>query len=76
VQIGDSVLMTEGPFVGRIARLALITGQRVIVGMQVGVHQVDVEIDVDWVTAMTPQRKSATRINESAIQLLRSDRAH
>jgi len=75
MQIGDNVTITEGPLLGLVGRLAGLSEQRVLIIVQMGGHAVDVEMDLDWVAVTAPQRKSVTRVGESAHEVLRSDQA-
>ena len=73
MRVGESVLITEGPFAGLAGHVSGLCGNRVIVVMQLERRQLDIEMDLAWVVTATPQRKSVSRVSESARGMCRSD---
>jgi hypothetical protein len=68
VQIGDAVKITIGPFAG-LQGLLKATGPRVLIAVELGVRQVDVEMDLGWVSAAELGRRPAVSIKEPASQI-------
>jgi len=68
VLIGDIVKITEGPFAGRLARLASTARQRVLIEVEVQGRELTIEMDADWIVATAPERKSVGGIEALRIQ--------
>ena len=49
MDIGESVRVTEGPFVGLFGSLSAVLEQRVVITIRLKGGPVEVEIDGDWV---------------------------
>ncbi len=70
MRIEETVRITKGPFVGRLARFAgPVSAQRILVVVDLHGRQFNIEMDLDWVAATEPARKSVAGID--AIQRLR-----
>ena len=63
MQIGDAVKITIGPFAG-LQGLLKATGPRVLIAVDLGARQLDVEMDLDWVAAAELDRRPAMGIKE------------
>jgi transcription antitermination factor NusG len=59
---GDIVEITDGPLAGLLGQCAATKGPRVLVVVELQGRQVDVEMDLDWVTGTTPERRSVNRV--------------
>lgn len=60
VLVGDTVNITQGPFVGLRARFASAEGQRALVVLELQGRQLDVELDLDWIViTATPKRRTS-----------------
>lgn len=71
VQIGDAVKITRGPFAGLHGLLEAM-GPRVLIAVELGARQLDVEMDPDWVSAVSAaelDRRPAVGIKEPTIQV-------
>jgi hypothetical protein len=67
MSIGETVLMTEGPFLGMYGTIVSALQRRVVVAIVCGSPEVQVEIDRDWTVAATPRRPSIPRIESSRL---------
>ena len=65
MQIGDAVQVTTGPFAG-LRGLLKATGSRILITVELGARQSDVEMDLDWVAAAELDRRSAVGIRKSS----------
>ena len=63
VQFGDVVRITQGPFAGLEGQLRA-TGQRALVAIELSGRQVDIEMDLDWVSTAAPERMTISGIDE------------
>jgi hypothetical protein len=59
--IGETVRMTEGPFLGMEGTVVGSLGQRVILAVILRSRRVQIEIDCDWTIEATPRRRPAAR---------------
>jgi len=67
VQVGDAVKITEGPLSGFGGRLKAL-GQRVLIVVAIHGRELQVEIDLDWVAAAAPERRTASSTEKHKIQ--------
>jgi len=68
VQIGDAVQVTGGPFAGLRGVLKAV-GPRVLIAIELGARQLDVEMDLDWIWAAELVRRPEMSIKEPTSQL-------
>lgn len=68
MQIGDAVKITTGPFAG-LHGLIKVTGPRVLIAVELGARQLDLEMDLDWVAAAGLGRIPAVGIKESTSRI-------
>ena len=61
MQIGDVVKITEGPLAGFHGRLKA-SGRRVLIVVDLHERQLDVEMDLDWVSEAVPESMSASAV--------------
>jgi hypothetical protein len=59
--IGETVRMTEGPFVGMEGTVVGTFGDRIVLAVVLRTREVQIEIDSDWTNAVTPRRRPASR---------------
>lgn len=62
MRIGDTVRMTEGPFFGMCGTVVSSSGHRAVLAVVFGSRAVQVEIERKWTVAVTPRRRSSSRI--------------
>lgn len=67
MQIGDVIKITRGPLAGLHGQLK-VSEQRALIGVDLHGRQVDVEMDLDWLTPAEPARRSASGVEERPIQ--------
>ena len=65
---GDIVKITEGPLVGKIARLAGVADGRASICLQLDGRDIDIELDLDWIAPAAPERKSASGTGATGAQ--------
>lgn len=70
MQIGDAVKITTGPFAG-LHGLLKVTGPRVLIAVELGARQLDVEMDLDWISAAELGRRPTVGIKEPTSQVRR-----
>jgi transcription antitermination factor NusG len=64
LRIEDIVKITKGPFIGRLARFAGSAGaQRVLVVVDLHGREMNIEMDLDWIAATEPARKSVSGVD-------------
>jgi len=68
VQVGDLVRITRGPFAGLVGSFAGSSGQRVFVVIENRGRRLDLEMELAWVDATQPRRRSVSRVEGSEIQ--------
>jgi hypothetical protein len=68
VQIGEAVRITTGPFAG-LRGLLKALGPRVLITVELPGRQLDVEMDLDWISASELGRIPAIGIKEPAGQV-------
>ena len=61
MQIGDAVKITGGPFAGLHGRLKA-SGPRVLIVVEIHGRQLDVELDLDWVSEAVPESLSVSAV--------------
>ena len=66
MQIGDVVRITEGPLAGLLGQLK-VSGQRVLIVIELQGRQLDVEIDLDWIVAAAPEPSVVPGIRKQEI---------
>jgi hypothetical protein len=66
VQIGDVVKITQGPLAGLLGQLK-VSGQRVLIVIELQGRLLDVEIDVDWIVAAAPEPNVVPGIRKQEI---------
>ena len=67
MHIGDVVKVTEGPLAGLHGQLKG-SGRRALIVVEIQGRQLDVEMDLDWLSAAAPERRSASSIEEHPVQ--------
>ena len=65
--IGDAVKITAGPFAG-LQGILKASGPRVLIAIELTGRQVDVEMDLDWVSAVGVERIPAAGFEQPANQ--------
>jgi hypothetical protein len=65
MRIGETVRMTQGPFLGMHGTLVRSHRRRVVLAVVVGNREVQIEIERDWIGATSPRRRSTPRIETS-----------
>ena len=68
MQIGDAVRITTGPFAGLHGVLKAM-GPRVLIAIELGPRQLDVEMELDWLAAAELGRRPAMGIREPTSQV-------
>ena len=68
MQIGDDVVITDGPLIGLIGRLIGVSNHKMVVVVQIRGRDIDVEIDAEWVGQITLQPDSTSQTAESYIE--------
>ena len=64
MRIEDTVKITKGPFIGRLARFAGSAGaRRVLVVVDLQGREMSMEMDLDWIAAAEPARKSVSGVD-------------
>lgn len=64
MRIEEIVKITKGPLIGRLARFAGSAGaQRVLVVVDLHGREINMEMDLDWIVATEPARKSVSGID-------------
>jgi hypothetical protein len=67
MSIGETVLLTEGPFLGMYGTIVSSLRRRVVVAVVFASREVQVEIDRAWTSAAAPRRRSISRIEISKL---------
>jgi hypothetical protein len=67
VKIGDVVKITAGPFAGFQGMLKS-SAPRVLLVVEISGRQLDVEMDLDWVSAEAQERRPAIGSKRPAVQ--------
>lgn len=67
MHFGDPVKITGGPFAGALAEVDHLSGNRVVIVMELRGRHLFVEMDVDWVVAASPERKLVSAVGGSNI---------
>jgi hypothetical protein len=57
MRLGDTVRMTEGPFLGLCGTIVRLLPQRVVLTVAVGIRTIRVEIDRVWIVRATRRRR-------------------
>jgi hypothetical protein len=68
VQVGDVIRIARGPFAGLFGTAAGISGSRATVVATMSGRRLSLEMDIDWVDATPPRRRSVSSVEESGIQ--------
>ena len=68
MQLGAKVKITEGPLAGLLGRFVSASGQSVLVAVEANGRQVDIEMDLAWVVATGPERKSVSSVEERSLR--------
>jgi transcription antitermination factor NusG len=61
MQVGDIVKILEGPLAGLHGQLKA-SGQRVLIVVEIQGRQLDVEMDLDWVSEAVPESVSVSAV--------------
>ena len=67
MEIGDVVKITAGPFAGLCGQLKA-SGPRVLIAVEIRGRQLAMEMDLDWVSAETPERRPAMGREDPSIE--------
>ncbi len=62
MRIGETMRMTDGPFLGMDGTIVSSLRNRVVLAVVLGSREVQIEIERDWIAAATPRRRSSSRI--------------
>ncbi len=62
MRIGNSVRLTEGPFLGMRGTIVSSHRRRVVLAVVLGSREVQIEVERDWIRAALPRRRSASNI--------------
>ncbi len=65
MRIGDTVRMTEGPFVGMQGKIVSSIRRRVVIAVVLESREVQIEIERGWIGATAPPLRSTLRIEFS-----------
>ncbi len=65
MRIGDTVRMTEGPFVGMQGKIVSSIRRRVVIAVVLESREVQIEIERGWIGATSPPLRSTLRIEFS-----------
>ena len=65
MRIGDTVRMTEGPFLGMQGTIVSSHRRRVVLAIVLEGREVQIEIKRDWICVMSPRRRSTPGIETS-----------
>jgi len=65
--IGEVVQIMAGPFAG-LDGLVKASGPRVLLAIDIGERQLDVEMDLDWISAAAVENRPVIELAEPALQ--------
>lgn len=64
MRIGRKVRMTEGPFLGMHGTIISLLRRRAVLAVVLGRHEVEVEIERDWIVEATPRPQWTSQVED------------